>query len=83
MENIVGFFGSILIVLALLLFTVILVFAIFGFVIGIIEVFNDFKTINKDILKIEDDYYFKNNVFITLSLVLIALFDLNILELDW
>ena len=44
---------------------------------------DDFKTINKDILKIEDDYYFKNNVFITLSLVLIALFDLNILELDW
>ena len=48
MENIVGFFGSILIVLALLLFTVILVFAIFGFVIGIIEVFNDFKTINNN-----------------------------------
>lgn len=48
MENIVGFFGSILIILALLLFTVILVFAIFGFVVGIMEVFNDFKTINNN-----------------------------------
>lgn len=44
--------------------------------------FDDFKTVNKDILKIEDEYYLNNNVFITLSLVLISLFDLNILELE-
>ena len=46
MENIVGFFGSILIVLTLITFTVMLVCALFGFVVALIDIFNDFKTIS-------------------------------------
>lgn len=41
---------------------------------------DDFKDVNKRVLTIEDEYYMTNNLFITLSLVLIALFDLGILE---
>lgn len=48
MENIVGFFGSILIVLTLITFTVMLVCALFGFVVALIDIFNDFKTINNN-----------------------------------
>lgn len=46
MENIVGFFGSILIVLTLITFTVMLLCALFGFVVALIDIFNDFKTIS-------------------------------------
>lgn len=46
MENIVSFFGSILIILVLLTFTVMLIFALLGFVFGIIDMLNDFKTIS-------------------------------------
>ena len=48
MENIVGFFGSILIVLTLITFTVMLLCALFGFVVALIDIFNDFKTINNN-----------------------------------
>ena len=48
MENIVGVFGSILIVLTLITFTVMLVCALFGFVVALIDIFNDFKTINNN-----------------------------------
>ena len=46
MENIVCFFGSILIVLTLITFTVMLLCALFGFVVELIDIFNDFKTIS-------------------------------------
>lgn len=46
MENIVTFFGSILIVLTLITFTVMLVCALFGFIVALIDIFNDFKTIS-------------------------------------
>lgn len=48
MENIVGFTGSILIILVLLLFTIPLVFALLCGVVGIIDILNDFKTINNN-----------------------------------
>ena len=44
---------------------------------------DDFKIVNKKILEIEEKSYKENSVFITLSLLSVALIDLGIIQIDW